>query len=107
MADSGFGAFYKWELNFIRWIERSGYDVTYATDVDTHANGAMLLDHKGILDVGHDEYWSTEIRNAFEYARDHGVNLAFFAADTASVQVRFEASAAGVADRVIVCYKNA
>ncbi len=95
------------EIEFIRWIERSGYDVTYATDVDTHANGAMLLDHKGVLDVGHDEYWSIEIRNAFEYARDHGVNLAFFAADTASVQVRFESSAAGAANRVIVCYKNA
>ncbi len=95
------------QIEFIRWIERSGYDVTYSTNVDTHANGASLRDHKAVLDVGHDEYWSKEIRDAMESARDAGVNLAFFAADTASVQVRVEASAAGIANRVIVCYKNA
>src|SRR5438132_194491 len=57
-ADSGLGQFYRWELNFIRWLERSGYDVTYSTDLDTHANGAELLNHKAFLSVGHNEYWS-------------------------------------------------
>ena len=31
------------EINFVRWMERSGYDVVYSTDVDTHANGNRLL----------------------------------------------------------------
>ena len=32
-SDSGLGQFYKWELNFIRWMERSGYDATYTTNM--------------------------------------------------------------------------
>ena len=104
--DYGFGSTLFDSIEFIRWIERSGYDVTYATDVDVHANGAMLRDHKGVLDVGHDEYWSKQNYDALEAARDAGVGLAFFAADTGSVQVRYEPSSSGAADRVIVCYKN-
>ena len=48
IADSGLGAFVSWELNLLRWLERSGYDVTYSTNVDTHANGAALRNHDGI-----------------------------------------------------------
>src|SRR6266540_4979515 len=102
-----FGSYQFNEMEFIRWVERSGYDVTYSTNVDTHANGAALRTHKAVLSVGHDEYWSKEIRDSLESARDAGVNLAFFAADTGSVQVRFEPSASGKPDRVMICYKSA
>ena len=69
------GNFYKWEMDFIRWIEQSGYDVTYSTNIDTHANGAELLNHRAFLSVGHDEYWTKEMRDAVELARDSGVSL--------------------------------
>src|SRR5207247_10952958 len=45
--------------------------------------------------------------DAAEAARDVGVNLAFFGGDDLSVQVRFEPSAVDVANRVVVCYKDA
>src|SRR4029077_18253641 len=77
------------------------------TDVDTHANGAAIMNHRALLSVGHDEYWSKEMFDAAQAARDGGVNLAFFGADAIFWQVRFEPSAAGVADRVMVCYKDA
>jgi hypothetical protein len=48
-SDSGLGQFYKWELNTIRWLERSGYDVTYSTNIDTHTNGAELRNHRAFL----------------------------------------------------------
>jgi hypothetical protein len=95
------------QFDAIRWLERSGYDVTYTTDVDTHLNGAELLRHKAVLSVGHDEYWSKEMFDAWSAARDAGVNLAFFAANAAYWQVRFEQSDANVPDRVLVCYKDA
>jgi N,N-dimethylformamidase beta subunit-like protein len=96
-----------WEIAFIRWMEQSGYDVTYSTDVDTHANGSRLLNYSGILSVGHDEYWSKPTYDAFVAARDAGVNLGFFGGDTADWQVRYEPSSSGVANRVVVCYRNA
>ena len=53
-----------WELSFVRWMEKSGYDVTYSTDVDTHTNGGRLLNYRGFLSVGHDEYWSKAMYDA-------------------------------------------
>jgi N,N-dimethylformamidase beta subunit-like protein len=100
-------SFFQWEISFVRWMEKSGYDVTYSTDIDTHTNGAALLNYRGIVSVGHDEYWSRPMLNAFVAARDAGVNLAFFGADTSGWQVRFEASTIGVPNRVLVCYRDA
>ena len=106
LADSGFGqGFLSWGVNLVRWLERSGYDVTYATNIDTHANGGELLNHQAFFSPAHDEYWSKEMRDAVEAARDGGVNLAFFGANSAYTQVRFEPSTAGVANRVMVCYR--
>ena len=87
-------------------MEGSGYDVTYATDIDTHANNTMLLNYKGVLSMGHDEYWSKPMYDGFNAARDAGVNLAFFGADAVSWQIRMESSSTGVANRVEVCYRD-
>lgn len=97
---------WSWEYYFIRWLERSGYDVSYSTDIDTHGNGARLLNYKAFLSVGHDEYWSKDMYDAVERARDAGVNLAFFGANAAYWQVRLMESQDGRRHRVIVCYKN-
>src|SRR5437879_506392 len=96
-----------WEISFIRWMEKSGYDVTYATDVDTHTDGGRLLNYRGFLSVGHDEYWSRPMYDAVVAARDAGVNLAFFGANAIYWQVRFEPSSSGVPNRVLVCYRFA
>jgi hypothetical protein len=45
------------------------------------------------------------MRDGVEYARDHGVGLAFLGADAAYWQMRFEPDSAGIKDRTIVCYK--
>ena len=41
------------EYPMIRWLERNGYDLTYETGVDTDRSGALLLNHKTFLSVGH------------------------------------------------------
>ena len=103
----GSGQFLLYEYYFVRWLERSGYDVTYSTDLDTHQQGARLLNHRAFLSVGHDEYWSKAMYDAAEQARDAGIHLAFFEANAVYWQVRFEPSPVnGVADRVMVCYKD-
>jgi subtilisin family serine protease len=106
-AGDGDGDFLQWEVNFVRWIEKSGYDVSYATNVDTSTNGARLLNYRGFLSVGHDEYWTKPAYDAVIAARDAGVNLAFFSANAIFWQVRYEPSAGGAPNRVMVGYKSA
>lgn len=102
----GIGA--HWEYNMLRFLEREGYDVTYSTDIDTHARGQLLLSHKAFLSVGHDEYWTWEMRDNVEGARDHGVSLGFFGANISYWQIRLENSPfTGAANRTIVCYRHA
>src|SRR5438552_16928024 len=69
-ADQGSGQLLSFELQLVRWLENKGYDVTYSTDIDTHANGAELLRHKGFFSAGHDEYWTKEMYDAAQNARD-------------------------------------
>ena len=105
---SGFdGNSWNWERYYIGWLEQNGYDVAYATNLDTHTSGAHLMEFKAFLSVGHDEYWSKAMVDNVTAARDAGVNLGFFGSNTAYWQVRFEPSASGVANRVMVCYKDA
>lgn len=102
MIDSEFG----WEQYFISWMERNGYDVSYSTNLDTHLNGARLRNYKAFLSLAHDEYWTREMFDAAVAARDNGVNLAFFGANSAYWQVRMEPSTSGSPNRTLVGYKN-
>jgi hypothetical protein len=90
-----------WELPFVRFVERSGYDVSYQSDVYTDAHPASLLAHRLVAVAGHSEYWTKTMRDAFETARDNGVNLAFMGANDAYWQVRLED-----AGRTMVTYKS-
>jgi len=96
-----------WEYNMVRFLERNGYDVTYISDLDTHERPSLLSGHKTFLVVGHDEYWSQQMRDNVTRARDTGINLAFFAANVCYWQIRLEPSAlTGELDRTEVCYKD-
>lgn len=106
--EAGAGFFFEWPYSMVRFLEREGYDVTYSTDVDTDTSGDLLLQHRAYLSVGHDEYWSWQMRANVQHARDGGVSLGFFGADGASYQIRYEPSSlTGDADRTILCYKDA
>lgn len=97
---------YRYEYLMVRFLEREGYDVTYETNVDTHERGDLLLNHRAFLSVGHDEYWSWQMRQSVERARDRGVNLGFFSGNVCYWQIRFEPNTAGDPDRTIVAYKE-
>ena len=84
-----------YEHHVVRWLESQGYDVSYVTDVDMHTTPTLPLQHKVVLIAGHDEYWSLEVRNTLEQARDAGVNLGFLSANIGYWRVRFEPSTTG------------
>ena len=93
---------FSWEIQFVRFVEREGIDVSYVTDVDTDADPSLLLDHQTSVTAGHDEYWTKEMRDGFEAARAAGTNLLFMGGNTAYWQMRY-------ADhrRTIVEYRSA
>jgi len=93
------------EANAIHWLEREGYNVAYISSIDVHTHPEKLLQYKAYLSIGHDEYWTREMRDGVEAARDHGVGLAFLEANGSYWQARLEPNSRGVANRTIVCYK--
>jgi hypothetical protein len=78
------------EYPLVRFLERTGYDVSYATGPDVDRSPRELLRHKLVISAGHDEYWTKRMRDAFEAARDAGVNLMFLGADVEDWQIRLE-----------------
>ncbi len=102
---AGSGDILLFEANAIHWLERQGYNLSYISSVDLHENPSQLLHHQAYLSLGHDEYWTKEMRDGVERARDQGVSLVFLGANAAYWQMRFEPDSAGTADRTIVCYK--
>lgn len=113
--------FINYEYPMIRWLEKEGYDVTYATDIDAHSDSPTAPNilqpgkHKVLLSVGHDEYWSWEMRDNVERARNHStqpLNIGFFSGNNVYWQIRFENSSASgtfpanAANRTMTSYKE-
>jgi len=103
--DDGAGMTRTFNIQAIRWLEQQGYDLSYISSTDLQANPGQLLTHKAYISIGHDEYWTKEMRDGVEHARDQGVGLAFLSGDTSEWQMRFAPDSAGVANRTIICYK--
>jgi hypothetical protein len=81
-----------WDIDLLRFLEREGYDVSYVSDTDVDANPQILQQHRGVIVSGHSEYWSKNMRDGFDAARDAGTNLFFAGANDAYWQVRYEDS---------------
>lgn len=102
---NGSGEFLLWEYPLAFWMEKEGYDVTYISNLDTHADRAGLLRAKGFLSVGHDEYWSQEMYDHVAAARDGGVHLAFLSGNAVSGRILLKPGADGRANRIFGRHK--
>lgn len=96
------------EYPLVRWLEGNGYNVSYFTNVDTARYGAEIKEHKVFISVGHDEYWSAEMWQNVQAARDAGVHVVFLSGNNIYWKVRWEASIDGTGTpyRTLVCYKE-
>ncbi len=79
-----------WDYPLLRFLEREGFDVAYTTDVDTHREPWSLAGHRLLVTSGHDEYWTREMRDAFDAALAGGANLVCMGANSCYWQIRFE-----------------
>jgi hypothetical protein len=98
---NGSGEFLMTEFPLAFWLEKEGYDVTYISNVDTHADGEGLMRAKAFLSVGHDEYWTDRMFEHVTKARDAGVSLAFLSGNSISGVVELLPGTDGRAHRVM------
>jgi hypothetical protein len=91
----GAGDFLGNEYPFVRFAEQYGLDVSYATDLTIEQHPDVLLRHKALMSLGHDECWSRPERVAVQSAETAGLNIAFFAASPVLRHVRMEPSPLG------------
>lgn len=78
----GSGEFLLWEYPLCFWLEHQGYDVTYCSNIDTHADADGLKRVKCFISVGHDEYWTLDMFNNVKQAVDHGLSAAFLSGNS-------------------------
>ncbi len=92
-------------LPLVSLVERLGLPAEYLSDTDLHAHPDALSGALAVLTPGHDEYYSTLMRDRLEAARDRGTNLAFFGANAIYRHIRLGPTAAGP-NRLQTCYKE-
>jgi hypothetical protein len=95
-ASAGWASY---DSHFFRWAERSGYQVDLASQHDLHFAPEILDGYDCTVFVGHDEYWTWEMRDAVDAFVERGGRAARFAGNF-MWQTRLEDEG-----RRQVCYK--
>lgn len=87
------------ERHFLCWAEAEGYALDVITQTDLHLQPELIEGYGCIALVGHDEYWSWEMRDAIDAYVDGGGRIARLAGNF-MWQIRLEDEG-----RRQVCYK--
>jgi hypothetical protein len=95
-ASAGWASY---DSHFFRWAERAGYAIDLASQHDLHFTPEILDGYDCVVFVGHDEYWTWEMRDAVDDYVEHGGHAARFAGNF-MWQTRLEDEG-----RRQVCYK--
>ena len=95
-ASSGWASY---DSHFFRFAERAGYGVDLASQHELHFAPGILADYDCVVFVGHDEYWTWEMRDAVDAFVERGGRAARFAGNF-MWQTRLEDEG-----RRQVCYK--
>lgn len=95
-ASSGWASY---DSHFFRFAERAGYAVDLASQHELHFSPEILDGYDCVVFVGHDEYWTWEMRDAVDAYIERGGHAARFAGNF-MWQTRLEDEG-----RRQVCYK--
>jgi hypothetical protein len=97
--------FLAFERPVVELAERLRLPLAYTTSAHVHDNPQLLMNASAVISLGHDEYWTPQMRSNVTAARDAGVNLAFLGANACFRRIRFEKGGGGD-HRHVVCYKT-
>ncbi|MDP3896669.1 MAG: hypothetical protein Q8Q62_08330, partial [Mesorhizobium sp.] len=75
-ASSGWASY---DSHFFRWAERAGYEVDLASQHELHFEPQLLDGYDCAVFVGHDEYWTWEMRDTVDRWVERGGRAARFA----------------------------
>lgn len=95
----GSAGYAQYDRHFLVWAEKDGYQVDIITQTDLHYRPNLLDAYPCVTIVGHDEYWTHEMRVAIEAYVEGGGHLARFGGNFLW-QIRLEDEG-----RRQVCYK--
>ncbi len=95
-ASAGWASY---ERHFVRWAEAAGYQVDIIAQNDLHFSPEILFAYSCLAMVGHDEYWSWQMRDAIDAYVDQGGHVARFAGNF-MWQIRLEQEG-----RAQICHK--
>ena len=62
-ASAGWASY---ERHFVHWADRAGYQVDLISQYDLQLNPAVVEDYRCMVFIGHDEYWSWEMRDTVD-----------------------------------------
>ena len=89
----GYGFQEEWDHRvkaFVQWMEAVGYEADFITNNDLHESGAAIDSYRLFISIGHDEYWSGEMRDNFDRFVARGGNAAIFGGNTCYWRIRLE-----------------
>jgi hypothetical protein len=92
------------ESGLVNFLEGNGYDLAYFTSVDIDKNSVIPSRFKVAVSQGHSEYWTDNLRDAYEDARAANTNVMFLSSNTSLWRVRFDP--ADTNRRTMICYKD-
>jgi hypothetical protein len=95
-ASSGWASY---DRHFLHWAERAGFAIDLASQHELHFHPEILDGYACVVCVGHDEYWTWEMRDAVDDYVDRGGHVARFAGNF-MWQARLERGG-----KAQVCYK--
>lgn len=87
---------------FVTWLDKQGIAYEAASMLDIHSDPSLLNQYDLVILVGHNEYWSKEMRDNWDRYLANGGNAAIFSGNTMWWQVRFSEDG-----KRMICYKNA
>jgi hypothetical protein len=100
-SNQGQGPFPATDEPMVRFLEREGYDVTFATSEDLEANPSLMNNHAMFMTTWNDANYSDNMRARLVAARAAGKGIAFFAGNSIYQKIRWENG-----NRTVVAFKS-
>jgi hypothetical protein len=93
-------------IPFVQFTEEQGINIDQVSDLDINSWPSLMTNYNAVVIGGHTEYFTHRMLSTFIAARNSGINIAVFGANTAYWQTRLEPSLTG-SERRLVMYRSA